>query len=391
MTTPGEKPYRVYRGGRTKGKVPLQRRADAPRRPSAGPDGDGRGRDPVRRRPRRRWSWKRRIGIGVLVLVLFLIVWGVVGYLSVRGGVKDANARLSPGAGATLAKQDGLLLSHSSNILLLGTDHSANESRTGLRHSDSIMLLRTDPSRHRLTFLSIPRDLRVSIPGYGEDKINAAFQIGGAPLAIRTVAGFTGVPINHVVIIDFGEFEKLIDAVGGVDINVPAPIQSDKFDCPYSATRCQSWDGWHFRAGTQHMNARRALIYSRIRVNQLNPAENDLTRGERQQAVTQAVLGKLASVGSFFRLPFSGGDMVKPLTTDLTTNQLMQLAWVKWRAGHTLRCRLGGSDQGGGFITGNEDNLAVIQMVLGNSAPQPPRPGSGPYGPGCISGDEHFK
>jgi anionic cell wall polymer biosynthesis LytR-Cps2A-Psr (LCP) family protein len=139
------------------------------------------------------------------------------------------------------------------------------------------------------------------------------------------------------------------------------------------------------------MNARRALIYSRIRVNQLNPAENDLTRGERQQAVTQAVLGKLASVGSFFRLPFSGGDMVKPLTTDLTTNQLMQLAWVKWRAGHTLRCRLGGSDQGGGYITGNEDNLAVIQMVLGNSAPQPPRPGSGPYGPGCISGDEHFK
>ena len=94
-----------------------------------------------------------------------------------------------------------------SDILLLGTDHMNTDQRVTDFHSDSIILLRTDPSRHRLVYLSIPRDLRVSIPGHGEDKVNAAMQIGGAALAIRTVHDFTGLPVNHVLIIDFSQFE----------------------------------------------------------------------------------------------------------------------------------------------------------------------------------------
>ena len=391
MPAAGEKPYRVYRGGRTKGKVPLQRRDQSDR---SAPSGDGRGPErKVTTRPRRRWSWKRRIGVTLLVVILGLIVWGLIGFVAVRGGVKDANRRLPAGTDAALTAQNGLLLSHPSNILLLGTDHSALASRATDRHSDSMMLLRTDPGRHRLVYLSIPRDLRVPIPGHGDDKINAAMQIGGPPLAIRTVQQFTGLPVNHVVIVDFTDFVKLIDAVGGVDINVTGPILSDKFDCPYSATRCQSWRGWRFRKGMQHMDAHRALIYSRIRVNQLNPAESDLTRGERQQQVMQAVLSKLVGPGTFFRLPFIGGKLIKPLSTDLSTWDLTQLAWVKFRAsnGSTLHCRLGGESLGSGYLTSSEHNFGVIQMVRGNSAPQPPPPGSGPFGPGCVVGSQHFK
>lgn len=391
MSAAGEKPYRIYRGGRTKGKVPLQRRDQSGR---GTPPGDGRGAEPrVRTRRRRRWSWKRRLGVTLFVLVLAVIVWSALGYLAVRGGVKDANRRLPAGTDAALTAQNGLLLSHPSTILLLGTDHSTLSARATDRHSDSMMLLRTDPARHRLVYLSIPRDLRVPIPGQGDDKINAAMQIGGAPLAIRTVHEFTGLPLNHIVIVDFTDFVKLIDAVGGVDINVTAPILSDRFDCPYSATRCQSWRGWRFRKGMQHMDAHRALIYSRVRVNQLNPAESDLTRGERQQQVMQAVLSKLVSPGTFFRLPFIGGSLVKPLSTDLSTWDLMQLAWVKFRAsaGSTLHCRLGGESLGNGYLTSSEHNFGVIQMVRGNSAPQPPPPGSGPFGPGCVVGNQHFK
>jgi LCP family protein required for cell wall assembly len=383
----GEKPYRVYRGGRPKGKVPLARREEATRYRSTGD-----GARPVRSvtRPRRRWGWGRRIAVGIIVVVLLFAVWGVAGWLSLRSGVRDANARLPAGTSAALAKQNGLLVSNATDILLLGTDHSSLASRAGDRHSDSIVLLRTDPSRHRLTFLSIPRDLRVPIPGYGEDKINAAFQIGGPALAIRTVQSFTGLPVNHVVIVDFGQFVKLIDAVGGVDIDVPAPILSDKFDCPYSASRCATWPGWRFAKGRQHMDAHRALIYSRIRVNQLNPGESDLTRGERQQQVLQALTSKLVGFGTFLKLPFDGGGLVRPITTDLSTWQLSQLAWVKFRAGHTLHCRLGGEDQGGGYLVSTPHNFGVIQMVRGNSAPQPPPPGSGPFGAGCVSGSQHF-
>ena len=219
-------------------------------------DGGGSGRQVVRRQ-RKRWTWRRWVPLAILVVVLVLVLWGVAGYLSVRSGVSDANGRLPEGTAAALAPQNGLMLSNASNILLLGTDHSNNgqPGRSSDNHSDSMMLLRTDPSRHRLVFLSIPRDLRASIPGYGESKINAAMQLGGPKLAVKTVSQLTGLPINHVVMVDFGSFKTLIDGVGGIDVNVPERILSNRFDCPYkTAARCQQWPGWRFHKGVQHMN-----------------------------------------------------------------------------------------------------------------------------------------
>jgi|GEM_PF-335547 len=405
----GDKPYRVYKGGRTKGKVPLptgdeERRRSAPRgggtapsdRPArtvyrGGGGGDGR---QVVRRPRR-WTWKRWTWVTLLALVVLFIVWAVAGYFSVRSGVADANKRLPAGATAVLAKQNSLLVSTGTNILLLGTDHSTNgqAGRSTDEHSDSMMLLHTDPSRHRLVYLSIPRDLRAEIPGYGAQKINAAMQLGGPKLAIETVDDLLGsdLKVNHVAVVDFGTFQSLVDAVGGIDINVPENILSNRFDCPYSTqARCQRWKGWSFHKGVQHLNGHQALIYSRIRENQLDPSYTDFTRQQNQQQVMQATLSKLASFSTFLRLPFSGSDLMKPLATDLSTWQLLQLGWVKFRAGSVLHCRLGGHDYGDGYITPDQDNIAVIQEVLGRSAPQPPAPGSGLYGPGCVTGSQSF-
>jgi LCP family protein required for cell wall assembly len=391
MAASGEKPYRVYKGGRTKGKVPSARRDER----TTYRGGDGNGGRQLRRRPRTGWTWKRWTWVSLLSLFVLLVVWSVAGYLSVRSGVEEANHRLPVATDSVLQRQNSLLVSSPTNILLLGTDHSNNgqPGRSTNQHSDSMMLLHTDPDRHRLVYLSVPRDLRASIPGYGEQKINAAMQIGGPKLAIQTADALfgPGLQVNHVVVVDFSSFMKLIDAVGGIDVNVPQNILSNRFDCPYpSNTRCASWDGWRFHKGVQHMDGHRALIYSRIRENRLNPADTDISRGARQQQVMQATLSKLASVGTFFRLPFSGGDLMKPLATDLSTAQFLQLGWVKFRAGSTLHCRLGGKDYGDGYITADQENIAVIQMVLGNSAPQPPPPGSGLYGPGCVSGNETF-
>ena len=397
MAASGEKPYRVYRGGRTKGKVPAptrdRERSQQERttyRSGGGGDRDGSSRQVVRR-PRRGWTWKRWTWVSLVALVLLLVVWGVAGYFSVRSGVQAANERLPVGTGAALAQQNALLLSTGTNILLLGTDHSTNgqAGRSADQHSDSMMLLHTDPGRHRLVYLSVPRDLRASIPGYGDQKINAAMQIGGPKLAIQTADALFGpeLQVNHVVVVDMAAFVQLIDAVGGIEVNVPQNILSNRFDCPYgSSTRCQHWQGWRFHKGVQHMDGHRALIYSRIRENRLNPADTDVSRGQRQQDVMQATLHKLASPGMFFRLPFSGGDLMRPLTTDLSTWQFMQLGWVKFRAGSTLHCRLGGRSYGDGYITGDQENIGVIQMVLGKSAPQPPPPSAGLYGAGCLPG-----
>jgi LCP family protein required for cell wall assembly len=384
MAASGEKPYRVYRGGRQKGKVPLTGRDGREPPTPSGP-----------RRRRRAWTWRRWTLIAVVALVVLFVLWGFGGYLSLESGVSDANKRLPPGTTSALTKQNGLILDTSTNILLLGTDHSNNgqAGRNADDHSDSMMLLRTDPSRHRITYLSIPRDLGVTIGGTYQ-KINAAMQIGGPKLAIQTVDGLLGsqLPVNHVVVVDFGQFQKLVDAVGGITVNVPENIVSNRFDCPYStAARCQQWQGWRFHKGPQHMDGHTALIYSRIRENRLDPSWTDFKRSQNQQAVMQATLAKLASPGRFFSLPFEGSSLLAPISTDLSTWDFLQLGWVKFRAGETVHCRLGGSATGNGYITSTQENIQVVQEVLGNSAPQPPAPGSGLFGPGCVVGNQTFK
>jgi LCP family protein required for cell wall assembly len=387
---PEEKPYRVYRGGRTKGKVPVTPRNG---RRTAKATGSGTGaesrseyRGPGAPTRRKRPRWGRRIAIGAIVVLLLIVVWAVASWFSFSSGVSDANKRLDPDAKAALTSQGGLLLSHPTTILMLGTDNSNIGNRAGDEHSDSIMLLRTDPSHHRLYYLSIPRDLQVPIPGHGTQKINAANQIGGAALAIKTIHQFTGLDVNHVMVVNFGAFKDLIDALGGITVNVPKPIRSNRFDCPYATqAKCDAWPGWRFAKGSQHMSGERALIYSRIRENLLDPSETDITRGARQQAVMDATAAKFTSIGTLARLPFSGGSFVKPLTTDLSAAQLVQLGWVRSRAsgGSSVHCRLGGDFGGGGTDSPSEDNPATLAMFLGKSAPQPP---TGPFGPGCVTG-----
>lgn len=391
MASPGgEKPYRRYRGGRTKGRVPTVGRPEkkSPRQAAPGRDGRSRYRGPGPRRATRRPKqirWARELTIALVLIILFFIVWGVAGYLVFRSGVADANKRLPASARTALTPDKGSLLSTPTAILLLGTDHSIAAARAGDQHSDSITLLRTDPPHHRLYYLSIPRDLRVDIPGYGAAKINTAFQVGGPRLAARTVAAYTDIPVNHLVVVNFAQFKDLIDAVGGVDIVVSERIQS-KFDCPYPTNaRCSRWPGWRFQPGKQHMSGQRALIYSRIRKNLLNPADSDITREARNQQVLQALMSKLASFSTFMRLPLSGKDLMKPLATDLSANDFMWLGWTKFRASRTLHCRLGGVSTGGD-ITPSEDNAKVILMVLGKSAPQPPAPSGDTYPPGCLIG-----
>jgi len=371
----GDKPYRLYRGGRRKGKVPLERRRP-PERPSAQP-----------RAPRRR-RWGLWIALGLAGLVVLTVAWGVLGYLSFASGVEEANARLPKAARASLAKRGGSLLSDPTTVLVVGTDGGRAPGREGANRSDSLLLVRTDPGRHRIAYLSIPRDLRVEIPGYGTAKINAAGQLGGAKLTIDAVRALTGLPIDHVVVVDFDGFRELIDALGGIEVNVPKPILSNKFDCPYKPARCDEWEGWRFRKGPQHMDGRRALVYSRIRTNRLDPSDTDISRGTRQQAVADAVGEKIASFGTFLRLPFMGDSLAAPLATDLSAWELAQLGWVRFRAdgGRSLRCRLGGEPSsigGESVLLGSEDNVAVVAMFLGRSAPLPPPKGT-LYGAGCT-------
>ena len=106
------------------------------------------------------------------------------------------------------------------------------------------------------------------------------------------------------------------------------------------------------RKGKQHLDGRRARVYSRIRENQLNPRESDITRGERQQDVHRGARAEADEPGHARRLPLMGDDLVKPLATDLSTVQFVELGWRRFRAGasHTLHCRLGGAPTSFGYL-----------------------------------------
>jgi LCP family protein required for cell wall assembly len=367
----GDKPYRVYRGGRIRGKVPSLH-------PPKGKTPGGSG---FSLRPNKRWL--RWIPVLLGVFLVLVLVWALASYFQFRDGVSAANKRLDRKTAQALDDQHG-----ASNILLLGTDHARLAGRESANRTDSITLVRVDSGSHRIAYLSIPRDLRAEIPGYGTSKINAAMQVGGAALAVRTVRELTGLPINHVIIVDFSQFEDLINKLGGIEIDVPERIIS-KFDCPYpTEERCARWDGWRFAKGKQHMDGHRALIYSRVRKNKLNPADTDFSRAEHNQQVLQAVAGKLTSLGTLIKLPFIGDDLLAPVATDLSTHGFLSLGWTKFRSSssRTLHCRLGGESSGGEIVP-TEENRSVIAMVTGDSAPQPPTPGSGSFGPGCVEGN----
>ncbi|MGI9657903.1 MAG: LCP family protein, partial [Gaiellaceae bacterium] len=243
-------------------------------------------------RPRRRglgFAWfLTKWALGLATLAAFACVaWGIIGFFVIRGGVTDANQRVDAATRAALTEPPGSALTTPRTILFLGVDTGG--AREGTGRADSIVLMRTDPDQHRISLLAIPRDLRVAVQGRGLDKINAAYAAGGAAATIEAIDELTGIPVHHVALIDFDSFPDVIDAVGGVTLDVPKPIVSNRFDCPYpSQVACEQWEGWRFSPGRQTMSGERALVYSRVRENRLDESESDITRGSRQQAVIRA-------------------------------------------------------------------------------------------------------
>lgn len=318
---PQGKPYRRFRargsGGASGGLDALRaltQGAGPAERPSPPPEAD-----PWAPAPRRRW-WSLR-GIGAwgwawrvaAVLALGVVTWGVLGFLSVRGAVSEANARITPAARTALSPA-GPLLSSPQNTLVVGIDARPGETRA---RADTIMVMRTDPGAGKVKWLSIPRDFRVELPGVGTERINAAHYFAGQRGIINAVRDLTGLPIQHIVVVRFNGVRRMVDELGGVTVNNPTALR----DCPYPGGTTVS-----FPRGQVRLDGDRALQFVRVR-----KCDSDFHRAARQQAFVTALKGTLASVGSVPFAPWNGAAAVRSIGTDMGLGDLLKIGWLQWR------------------------------------------------------------
>jgi LCP family protein required for cell wall assembly len=162
-------------------------------------------------------------------------------------------------------------------LMILGSDQRYGDKKAGLKpRSDTIILVRLDPDKEATAVMSVPRDLKVEIPGHGTDKINAAYELGGPRLTVRTVKRLFGKPgdpfkINHIVNINFGGFRSVINKIGGVYVDIDRDYFNDNSGGENYATI-------DVDPGYQKLKGQKALDYVRYR-----HGDNDLVRAARQQ------------------------------------------------------------------------------------------------------------
>lgn len=275
------------------------------------------------------WRRAKRVGLGMTAVMAVVAVYFIAKIYFVqknvfRGGGNAPALAQNVEVSTLNGEGDGRV-----NVLLLGIGGPEHEAPD---LSDTIIIASIDPVNNQTALLSIPRDLWVEIPGYGSQKINAAFSYGkqgskatnvaeatkdGIELAEKTLEPVLGIPIHYHVVVDFSAFRQSVDAVGGIAVNVPEQL--------YDPTI--AWENNYnpviAEPGIQSFNGQRALLYAKSR-----QTSSDFARGERQRLLLIALKDKILSAGTYSnplkiaQLLDSLGDNVY---TDFSTGDFQRL------------------------------------------------------------------
>jgi LCP family protein required for cell wall assembly len=381
--------YKVYRARKgfslgkpdlssLRGKVVKKKGPDDPKAGGKQPGGPK-----ISDRPERDGRpWLKYIGFAILGwIVLSFISFGISaqiqkGKLADTGGVLGGNP---------------LLAAFPQNILVLGTDVRSGEFASDSEASsqkcvdaaahgevapteclparaDSIMVLRAGGGAFEK--LSIPRDTYADIPGQDSQKINAAYAFGGAKLQIQTVEKFLGININHVAIVDFGGLRDFINAIGGVDVDLPQPV-------------CNSISGGTFNikfkhAGEQHLNGDQALTLARTRETTCGDPIDDTDRAKFQQLILSGIKGRLTSPTripiNFLKGPIIGWNAPKALVSDmgaLTMPQLILAAAIGGDSGTDV-LEPAGAGPGGSLLVSKAACIKAVKKLTGDKPEHAP-------------------
>jgi LCP family protein required for cell wall assembly len=308
------------------------------------------------RKKKRKW-WL----IIPLVILFVAAAWYIIPIFLAYNNATTANTTADAG---TALKQNAQGEYNPINVLLIG-EASGNLA-------DSIIVASIDPETKTVSMLSVPRDLYVPIPGYGKAKINAAHSYGesggkkgGGPALLKQVVSTTlGIPIHYFIRVDFDGFRKLVDAVGGVDINVKTSLNDPEYPCDNDSTRSC---GFSLKPGEQHMNGITALKYARCRK---GTCGNDFGRAMRQQDLIKAVREKALSA-QVLANPKKVTDIISVLgshiLTDFSASETTQaLSLVHNFDNPTIRQYVFDNSEDGLVVTGRVGDQSVVLPRVGD-------------------------
>jgi LCP family protein required for cell wall assembly len=207
--------------------------------------------------------------------------------------------------------------------------------------------------------LSIPRDTLVTIPGHGVSRINASYAYGGAALTIQTIKQYLGIPINHVIEVNFENFPKLIDAMGGITYKGPCVISY------INGGRRNGGVTLRLRRGEHHLNGKKALALARTRKNVCNPAEDDRARVRRQQQILSAMRSRALSLAGFARAPWISWQTPRAIRTDMSGTTLVGFLTGMALSGNAPTAVLRAEPTGTGALTVTEaDRQAAVRRFM---------------------------
>ncbi|WP_294147597.1 LCP family protein, partial [uncultured Selenomonas sp.] len=249
------------------------------------------------RRQKRSWGRVR------WVIALIVIVAGLV-YAWNNLGLRGAMRGTTPEAGQMTAE-------NVVHVMILGVDQREDD----VGRSDTLMVATIDTDSGKGALLSVPRDTRLAIEGHGYDKANHAYAFGGHELSMKTVEKLLGVPMDHYIIINTKAFERIIDALGGVDIKVEKRMH---YEDPWDDNGGLVIDLY---PGEQHMDGKKAIQYVRYR-----DGEGDIGRIGRQQKFMKAVLDKVISPDILPRLPDLIKEVAGAVKTDMSLTEMIDFA-----------------------------------------------------------------
>jgi LCP family protein required for cell wall assembly len=228
------------------------------------------------------------------------------------------------------------------NVLVLGVDRRPEDAEGTSSHSDTMMLVRLTPQSGRIKLLSVPRDLLVEIEPGVEDRINQAYAFGGIEQAKAVMENLTGIPVDSYAIIDFGGFEEVIDALGGITLDVEQPIRVG-----IEGHRV------YIPAGTQELDGLEALAYARYR----GTPCGDLARIERQQQLVAALRQEALAWNTVTELPRIAKVMHENIDTNVGIVQAISI-------GRTLISNGAGTGMKLAQLKGNPQILSNGDAVL---------------------------